>query len=77
MTLPGDKTLLGRNNLPYAMLSSAGVEADTLSIKYLCPEAPSPLKGVTTYYNDETGGHLAGRSCPLGWQLRSLGQCRG
>jgi hypothetical protein len=69
MTLLGDKTSLGRNDLPYAMFSSA----DMLSIKYLCPEVPFPLKGATTYYNDETGRCPAGRSCPLGWQLRAVG----
>jgi hypothetical protein len=56
MTLPWDKTMLARNDLPYAMFSCAGIKADTLSIKYLCPEAPSPPKGISTYYNDESDG---------------------
>jgi hypothetical protein len=55
MTLPGDKTPLGRNDLPYTMFSNAGMKADKLSIKYLCSEAPSPPKGATAYYNDEIG----------------------
>jgi hypothetical protein len=55
MTLPGDNAPLGRNNLPYAMFSSIGIEADKLSIKYLRPEAPLPPKGTTAYYNDKIG----------------------
>jgi hypothetical protein len=77
MILLEDKTLLGRDDLPYAMFSSAGIKANKLSIKYLCTETPFPLKGTTTYYNDETGQRLAGRFFPLGWQLWATDRCRG
>jgi hypothetical protein len=77
MTLPGDKTPLGRNDLLYAMFNSTGIEADKLSIKYLRPQVPLPLKGATAYYNDKIGRRLVGRPCSLGWQLRVIGRCRG
>jgi hypothetical protein len=67
MTLPGDKAPLGRNDLPYAMFSNIGIEANKVSMKYLHPEAPLPPKGVTAYYNDKIGRRLVGRPSPLGW----------
>jgi hypothetical protein len=77
MTLPGDKTTLGRNNLLYAMFNSTGIKVDKLSIKYLRLEAPLPPTDITAYYNDKTGQCLARRPCPLDRQLRVISRCRG
>jgi hypothetical protein len=40
-------------------------------------EAQHPPKGATAYCSGKTGQRLADRPCPLAWQLRTVGRCRG